>query len=68
MNVLVLFIYMYYYSLYFQSAVMSVVNQSGMICDTVSIHVLVIVESPHMKLTTGKNARQAYLYVHLYIS
>ena len=34
---------------------------------TVSIHVLVTVQPPHVKLITGKNARQTYLYVYLLI-
>ena len=38
-----------------------------MMCDTASIHVLVTVQPPHMKLTTGKNARQVYLYLYLLI-
>ena len=45
---------------------MSVINYSGIMCDTVSIHVLVTPEPPHVKLTTGKNPRQAYLYVYLF--
>ena len=40
---------------------------SDMTCDTVSIHVLVTVLPPHVKLTTNKNARQANLYVDLLI-
>ena len=55
------------YSLCVQPANMSVVNYSGMISDTVSIHVLVTVQPPHVKLTTGKNARQTYLYVIAYL-
>ena len=47
---------------------MSVVNYSGMMCYILSIHALVTVSSTHVKLTTGKNARQAYLYICLFTS
>ena len=46
---------------------MSVVNYSGMIRDTVSNHVLVTVQQLQVELTTGKNAKEAYLYVYLHV-
>ena len=43
------------------------VDYSSMMYDTISIHVLVTVQPPHVKLATGRNTIQAYLYVYLLV-